>query len=141
MGRREKKSQGSKSSSKTLFNDKFLRGEAGRGGRAWLAPGVGVGVGVASAAAATHVVVMDHVISILVLVILDHSHRAHQLAHGHLLPGTQPGPRVRGRAGREAGSLPLLRSAAGLALAVMAGISFQPRGTPPDCEGRSMLPP
>lgn len=47
------------------------------------------GVGLASAAAATHVVVMEQIVSILILVVLDHGHRAYQLAHGHLLPRTQ----------------------------------------------------
>lgn len=65
------------------------------GGPGEAAPGPGwvPRVGSASAAAATHVVVVDHVIAVLVLVVVDHSHGAHQLAHGHLLPGAGPGPR------------------------------------------------
>lgn len=42
-------------------------------------------MGWVSAAAATHVVVMEQIISILVLIVLNHGHGAHQLAHGHFL--------------------------------------------------------
>lgn len=47
-------------------------------------------MGWVSAAAATHVVVMEQIISILILIVLNHSHGAHQLAHGHFLWGHRP---------------------------------------------------
>lgn len=56
-----------------FFNEKtFWQGEA----RARVSPGLAAcpGVGWASAAAATHVVVMEQIVSILIVVVLNHDH-------------------------------------------------------------------
>lgn len=56
-----------------FFNEKiFWQGEA----RERVSPGLAAcpGVGWASAAAATHVVVMEQIVSILIVVVLDHDH-------------------------------------------------------------------
>lgn len=97
----------------------------------------------ASAAAATHMVVMEQVVSILILVVLDHCHRAHQLAHGHLLPGT--GDRAQGLRGRSSCThsdhlWSALRAAHAVLLSAGAG-GFPSPETPSGSLGRSMLLP